>query len=250
MCSEYQTKTSPKEIEEALGVPILNHAAEFEWGSKMNFFKNGPVLQKRASGELELVLKSFPTSPMPNSRISGLEGQSDGGDEEKSDDRQIKRIYEMALWKDGFKSHPLLIPMSEFTEFAYWGKEKGTAQGFKIPNEKVLFAAGIAIKPFKPNGPVFSGYSILTHTATPQMFEYHQRLIVLFEKRIALEYLEEMSPKERFDFTIANRYTGELEVEKIRSMAKGWEKRIDLQSLKNQRELTYRKVLEKEGVEG
>ena len=57
MCSEYFTKTSPKEIEAALGVPVLDHAKDFEWSTKMNFFKTGP-------GGLEAVKKT-PLPPGP-----------------------------------------------------------------------------------------------------------------------------------------------------------------------------------------
>jgi putative SOS response-associated peptidase YedK len=250
MCSEYQTKTSPKEIEKALGVTLLNNAEEFEWGKTIKFFNEAPVMQKNKKDELELVLKTFPTSPMPNSRLSGLEGQSDGGADEDIDERQIKRIYDMKYWKEGFAQTPLLVPISEFTEFAYWGEDIGTAQGFKIPKEKVMFVAAIGIKPFTPKGPPNSAFSLLTHTATEQMLEYHHRLIVLLEKDVALEYLEDMTVEERFNFLIKNRYQGPLEIHKVRNMAKGWEKRSENQARKKKHEMQYRSALAANGVEG
>jgi putative SOS response-associated peptidase YedK len=251
VCSEYQTKTSPKEIEKALGVSIIDKTKDFDWGKTVKFYTEAPVLQKNKKEDVELVLRTFPSSPMPNSRLSGLEGQSDGGsDAEDVDEKQIKRIYEMKYWKDGFAHAPLLVPISEFTEFSYWGEDIGTAHGFKIPKEKVMFVAAIGIKPFTPKGPPNSAFSLLTHTATEQMLEYHHRLIVLLEKDVALEYLEDMTVEERFNFLIKNRYQGPLEVHKVRNMAKGWEKRIDTQERKKRHEMKYRHVLEANDVSG
>lgn len=251
MCSEYTTKTNPKEIEKSLGVPVVDKAKDFEWGKTVKFYTQAPVIQKLNDDSLQISLRIFPTSPMPNSRLSGLEGQSDGGSEtEDLDERQIKRIYDMKYWKEGFAEDPLLIPLSQFTEFAYWGPELGTAQGFKIPGSKVLFAAGIGIKPFTPKGDKGSAFSMLTHTATDQMFEYHHRLIVLLEPEKALGYLEALTPEERFNYLIENRYTGQFEVSKIRNMAKGWEKRMENQERKLKNELKYREVLKANHVEG
>lgn len=251
MCSEYTVKTSPKEIEEVLGKPVQNEAKDFEWGKTVRFFTKAPVLQKLEDDSLRLSLRIFPSSPMPNSRLSGLEGQSDGGTEtEDIDEKQIKRIYDMKFWKIGFAVDPVLVPLSEFTEFAYWGSEIGTAQSFKIPGEKVQFAAGIGIRPFAPKGDQGSAFSILTHTATDQMLQYHHRFIALFAAEKALGYLESMTPIERFDYVIEHRYQGELEVKKIRHMAKGWEKRIENQERKLKNELRYCEVLKANGVEG
>ena len=251
MCSEFQTKTSLKQIEQALATHVVDKAKDFQWGSLVRLHTQAPVLELGEEGP-QLVMKIFPASPMPNSRLSGIGNQSEGADDGETDSEhvQIKRIYEMSRWKEGFKSHPVLIPMSTFHEFAYWGQEIGTGQEFKIPGEKVLFAAGIAIKPFTPKGDKDSAFSILTHTATKQMLKYHHRLIVLLKSDHALEYLEPMDPETRFEYLIQHRYTGPLEVEKIRNMAKGWEKKTDLQNAKLHREMLYREVLQKEGVAG
>ncbi len=249
MCSEYQLHTSPEEVAEELDQPVINKAKNFNWDSRIGFFREAPVVQKNKDGELEFALKIFPTKPMPNSRLSGLEGQTEDSVNEV-DHRQIKRIYEMKLWKDGFAKHPLLIPMTEFTEFAYWGKKIGSALSFTIPKNKVMFAAGLAIKPFTPEGPPHSGFSIITHTATEQMFDYHHRLIVLLESHLALGYLEEMTPQDRFNYIIENRYLGDFDVHKIRNMAKGWEKKVDRQQHKLNQELKYREVLKQNNVPG
>ena len=251
MCSEYHTPQNPKALEKILGVPFLDKTGGFDWGSKIHFYKNGPVLQKSPQGEIEMVIKSFPQSPMPNARLSGLGSQTDSSDLESDlEHAQVRRIYETKYWKDGFANHPVLVPMSSFTEFAYWGPEIGTAQAFRVPKQEAFVAAGIAMKPFTPKGPAFSAYSILTHTATEQMLRYHFRLIVLLKNKAAAGYLEEMSPEDRFRYVIENRYTGPLEHEKLRDMAKGWEKRVETQTHKLERERHYREVLDKNQVEG
>lgn len=249
MCSEYTTKTSPKAVEKALGVPLLNWAENFEWGKTVKLYTQAPIIQRNGN-RYELSEKVFPSSPMPNARLSGIGNQSDGNDSEEDEHTQIRRIYEMPRWKDAFENRPLIVPMSSFTEFAYWGDSAGTAQDFTISNEEVLFAAGIEIKPFTPKGEKSDGFAILTHTATDQMLKYHQRLIVLLKPEDAITYLDVMSSKERFDFLIEKRYTSDLHVEKLRNMAKGWEKRIPVQTSKLEREHKYREVLRKEAVAG
>lgn len=249
MCSEYQLHTSPQEVEAALGFPLIDKAQGFAWGGTVKMYTSAPVIELGKDGP-ELVLKTFPSSPMPNSRLSGIGNQSEGNDaDEDAEHIQIKRIYEMPRWKEGFHKHPLLIPMSSFHEFAYWGSEAGTAQDFTIPGEQVLFAAGIGIRPFTPSGKPGDGFSILTHTATEQMLEYHHRLIVLLKPEHALQYLEESSPEKRFEYLVKNRYTGEFEVTKVRNMAAAWKGRKENQLAKLQREQRYLDVIKKEGVE-
>jgi putative SOS response-associated peptidase YedK len=249
MCSEYQVKTSTSDIQKALGTPVKLASGAIEWDKTIKFSTKAPVIQNAKLG-LELVERVFPVSPFPNSRLSGFENQSDGKDESTEDDKQIQRIYEKPRWKTPFAAHPLLVPMTGFTEYAYWGDRAGSALAFDIPKDEVFFAAAIGIKPFVPKTGKEDGFSILTHTATEQMLEYHQRLIVLLRGKHAANYLEEMTPQERFEFLIENRYTGKLNISKTRNMAKGWEKRIPVQLAKLHRETQYRKTLKKEQVDG
>ncbi len=249
MCSEYTNKTSINEIHDALGVTLLNTTNETKWDQVVKFSMSVPVIEI-ANGKPTLSLKIFPVSPMPNSRLSGVGNQTDGDDKNVNDEIQIKRIYEMPWWKRGFSEFPIVIPMTSFREFAYWGPEKGTAQDFKLPKETVFFAAGILIKPFVPKGEANSAFSMLTHTATEQMLKYHHRLVVILEGKYAIQYLNKMPPQERFDFLLKHRYTGHLLTEKIRDMGKGWTKRVDHQESKLHKEMQYRSVLEKENVEG
>lgn len=251
MCSEYTLKTNPKQVEAALGIPIRNISGDTTWNQTVRIFTEGPIIKPVDDGA-EFRTYIFPKSPFPNSRLSGFENQSDSGSDDvgDEDDKQIKRIYDKPRWGKPFASYPLLVPMTSFTEYAYWGDQKGAALSFAIPDEPVFFAAGMEIKPFVPKTEKQNGFTILTHTATDQMLKYHQRLIVLLKPEFASEYLGEMSPKDRFKFLIENRYRGKLEVQKLRSMAKGWEKRISVQEAKLKRELTYRKTLDGEHIEG
>ncbi len=82
------------------------------------------------------------------------------------------------------------------------------------------------------------------------MLEYHHRLIVILEAEKAVGYLAEMTPQERFDYLIENRYTGTFETTKVRNMAKGWEKKIDIQNSKLKNEMYYREVLKSNDVDG
>ena len=250
MCSEFMSKTSSREVEEALGVPVVVNLKERSWDKVIKFSGAAPTLAREGT-EIACSERVFPVSPFPNSRLSGFENQSDGNDDKSADtESQIQRIYERPRWKKTFSDLPLLVPMTSFTEYAYWGPMEGSALEFSIPDEKVFFAAAIGIKPFVPKTGRENGFSILTHTASKQMLDYHQRLIVILKASVAAGYLEEMSPRDRFNYLIENRYTSELAVRKIRNMAKGWEKRIPVQIAKLDRETEYRKFLKSEDVQG
>ncbi len=205
-----------------------------------------PVLMNR-QGELALEEKVFPVQPFPNSRLSSL---AHGSEDEVPTDREIRRIYEAPTWKRAFTETPVIVPMTEFFEPVYWGSEKGTVQAFSIPGEEVFFAAGLLIQSRVPKASSLNAFTLLTHTATAQMRDYHHRLVVLLEKKAAKEYLEPMSAKDRFEFLIENRYTRQLSVSKDRTMAKGWEKRVSAQEAKLKREEAYLESLKSESIEG
>jgi putative SOS response-associated peptidase YedK len=188
-----------------------------------------------------LVERVFPASPFPNSRLSG----ADTGDAEN-----IRRIYDLPTWKEGFRSERLLVPLTDFFEPAYWGSEKGAIMRFHVPEDEVFFIAAIAIKPNVPKTGKRDGFSLITHAATTQMLNYHHRLVVILRGKDALGFLEPGTPEEKFNYLLEHRYTGPLEAEKERTMAKGWEKRVELHNSKLAHEMKYTDKLAKEGVEG
>lgn len=239
MCAEYTVQASARKIQDHLGKPLLKEEQTIRFPERIKFTNLAPVVTQGPC----LVEKFFPAVPFPNARLSGVEGP-------ESTDQDVRRIYDVPLWKKSFAEHPALVPMTAFFEPVYWGKQIGTVQKFAVPDTDVFFVAGMLIKPGKPARAGLDGFTLLTHTATDQMMQYHQRLVTILKPEIALKYLQPMSPQERFDFLIENRYTGELSVEKDRNMAKGWEKRIAQQEAKLHREEAYRSALKREGTGG
>lgn len=249
MCSEYQINTTHTKLLDALKSDIRNRTSNEEWSFTVKMTAKPPVIVKEDSG-LSLIEKVFPVRPFPNARLSGFENQSDAGEAGSHEEAQVRRIYDVPMWKTGFSSSPCLVPVTSFTEFAYWGPEMGSVIQFQIPQEKIFFAAGLLVKPYTPPGKPGDGFAILTHTATEQMLEYHHRMIAIFRPQDAVGYLEDMSPQERAKYVLDHRYTDTLQTEKVRSMAKGWEKRVDKQKAKLEEELKFRETLKTEQVEG
>ncbi len=239
MCAEYTIQTSAKKIREQLGRPLAEEQT-IRFPERIKFTARAPVI----TPDFKLVEKIFPAQPFPNSRLSGVEDENAGLDQD------IRRVYDVPLWKNSFANHPVLVPMTAFFEPVYWGHDIGTVQKFSVPETEVFFVAGMLIKPRVPARANLDGFTLLTHTATEQMMRYHQRLVTVLKPECAAEYLKPMSGRERFEFLIANRYTGELMVEKDRNMAKGWEKRVDVQEAKLKREEAYRQALAREKVSG
>lgn len=247
MCAEYQMTVSNKKIQEVLGIPLPDYGpTKFDSLKRVKLSVAAPVVEL-VDGRPVLRERVFPVNPFPNSRLSGFEG---GDEVAVESDQSIRRIYDVPLWKKTFSENPLIVPMTDFFEPVYWWPEIGTVQRFRVPDEEVFFVAGMAIKPRIPATGKLDGFSLFTHTATAQMLKYHQRLVTILKAEDAKDYLEPMSPADRFAFLIAKRYTGELLVEKDRTMAKGWEKKIGLQEAKLHREQAYLKALKNEGVKG
>lgn len=247
MCAEYQMTVSNKKVQEALGIPLPDYGpTKFDPAKRIRMSTLAPVIELRA-GVPTLTEKIFPVNPFPNSRLSGLGSLDEGAGESEQD---IRRIYDVPLWKKSFAENPLIVPMTSFFEPVYWGQDIGTVQEFKVPDEEVFFVAGMSIKPRIPKSDSMNGFSLFTHTATMQMLKYHQRLVTILKKAEAVRYLVPMTPQERFNFLISNRFTGELAVSKDRTMAKGWDKKIALQEGKLHREQAYLAALEREKVKG
>jgi putative SOS response-associated peptidase YedK len=241
MCSEYHIKTKINEIADELGVPVKSASENKSWEQRIKFTLSAPVIAKREN-ELRVGELIFPAQPFPNSRLSQI----------KEDD-QVVRIYDIPLWKSSFKQFPCIVPMTSFLEPAYWGKNAGEVIEFTPPKENLFFAPGIVIKPRVPATGKLNGFSLLTHTASDQMLDYHHRLLVLLKPQAAVEYLNlssETHPEERFNFLIENRYIPEFKATKSRTMAKGWEKRVDQHLAALEDEKAYRSALRAEQVSG
>lgn len=240
MCSEYQVKITLKEMEEELKAPVNSSSEKMRWDQRTRFTMQAPVIRKKEKGfEVEELI--FPAQPFPNSRLSQV----------KEED-QVVRIYDIPLWKQSFKQAPCLVPMTSFLEPAYWGEKAGHVIEFFPPEDKLLFVPGIVIKPRVPATGKLNGFSLLTHTASKQMLAYHHRLLVLLKPEAAVSYLNlgEIDPQERFNFLIENRYVPEFKTTISRSMAKGWEKRVEQHLNALDDEKSYRSTLNQEQVQG
>lgn len=241
MCSEYHVKTKINEIADELGVPVKSVSENTAWDQRTKFTLHAPVIAKKED-EFRVGELIFPAQPFPNSRLSQI----------KEDD-QVVRIYDIPLWKQSFKQFPCIVPMTSFLEPAYWGKDAGSVIEFTPPKENLFFVPGIVIKPRVPATGKLNGFSLLTHTASEQMLQYHHRLLMLLKPEAAVEYLNldsETDPEERFNFLIENRYVPEFKTMKSRHMAKGWDKRVDQHLAALEDEKAYRSALHQEQVPG
>jgi putative SOS response-associated peptidase YedK len=234
MCSEYTLTASKKDIEESLGRAVKNLTGKKAWDQKIGIANTAPLLTE--AGLIEAV---FPVRPFPNARLSGSEVKERdpklGPGKVQVD---LKRIYERKAWQKGFIEGRRIAVMSTFREPAYWGENQGSVMEFSRPGE-LLFVPAIQIKAQVP--PVPEAFALLTHTASEQMLEYHQRLLVLLKPEAALEWLAggKADPEEKFEFLLQNRYVPKFEVTLQRRMAAGWKSRVLVHEAALRREQGY-----------
>lgn len=255
MCAEYEIRTSDKQIEAILERSLINVSERESWDDHIKLTNRVPVVEMSAQG-LVLRERVFPVQPFPNSRLSSagmMEEQETPKPDRTEESPQIRRVYELPTWGQGFREERCLAAMTAFLEPAYWGPDAGAVMQFRVPGEKVFFVAAIGIKSKLPKSPERNAVSLLTHVATAQMFAYHHRLVVVLRPADALKYLEyepETPAYEIFEHLLRSRYTGPFEVQKARQMAKGWDKRIAAHQHKLLLEKRYVQALEDEGIKG
>ncbi len=245
MCSEYSIKKTDQEIFVSFGQRGKNISGREVFDQKVQMSLPAPILEIQ-DGQLVLTEALFPTPPpFPNSRMSDLKQNKKTGEEE------LVRIYDVPSWKYGFAHAPCIVPMSSFVEPVYWGDELGSAMKFSLKNHETIFVAGLRMIRNEQADKTTAGFSLITHTASDQMLNYHHRLIVLLKAKAAQDWLIlGGSAEERFNFLLANRYVTSFEIEKDRVMAKKPQKRIDEQLAKLDKEMIYREFLEVEGLDG
>lgn len=245
MCSEYTSKTTQKELEDALTVSLKNLMNESSWDKKIKMSLQSPILELQ-NNEIVLTEARFPTPPpFPNSRLSDLK------ENKRTGEIELTRIYDVASWKHGFNLAPCIVPMKSFIEPVYWGPELGSAMRFSSEQGEQLFVAGLRMIRSEKEDKTLAGFSLITHTASEQMLKYHHRLIVKLKAPAAIDYLAfDGTPEERFNFLLENRYMPNLKAEKDRTMVKKPKSRIDEQVAKLEKEMQYREFLKTEGVAG
>lgn len=246
MCSEFTIKTTPEQLAESLDREIINSSSVNGWDRHIRLTNKAPILYLEKD-QVSLAEGIFPQAPFPNSRLSGLEVE-----EGSRDDNQVKRIYERPTWKKGFEQNPCLIPMTSFLEPVYWGDKIGSVVEFTPSEDELLFTAGIRIKPRVPKTETLNGFSLLTHTPTPQMLKYHHRLLVFLKPADAMEWIEDLdsTAQEKFNFLLNKRYLPKLEVNVQRKMASGWKARADKHVRSLEQEKQYIQTLRNEQVAG
>lgn len=249
MCSEFQVRTKTFEIIEALGAQIKNVSKKDAWDERIKMTRPAPVIGVKG-GEIRFNELIFPVRPFPNARLSQIESNRTEKKISATDD-QIRRIYQVPLWKNSFEKFPCLVPMTSFYEPAYWGSHRGEIVEFSDPKETILFVPAILIKPQTPATGLFNGFSLLTHTASEQMLQFHQRLLVCLKPKFALQYLQgEFTPEERYEFLLEHRYVPRFMTSTDRKMAKGWDKRVADHEGSLVDEKKYLDILKREVAQG
>ncbi|MBC7740776.1 MAG: SOS response-associated peptidase family protein [Bdellovibrionaceae bacterium] len=245
MCSEYSIKTSQKKLESTLKTQFKNVTGAKTWDQKVKMSLKAPLIEMQ-NNDLVLTEGVFPTPPpFPNSRLSDLKINRKTGEEE------LVRIYDVPAWKEGFSKAPCLIPMSHFVEPVYWGDDTGKAMQFTTEKDPLLFCAGLRMIRASSSDKTKTGFSLITHTASKQMLNYHHRLIFLLQADHALDWITlEGSPLERFEFLLKHRYIPKFKIETDRIMAKKPKSRIEEQKIKLDIEMKYVEFLKTEGISG
>lgn len=245
MCSEYILKTRIEEFQDAFEDMIVNLSGAQQWERRVRLSERAPLIELQ-NDKLVLTEAQFPAPPpFPNSRISDLKIDYKTGEE------KLMRIYELPTWKRGFTEARCLIPLTAFVEPAYWGPSAGSAMTFSSQEDPVLFVAGIRILNPKSMDKTGAGFSLITHTASKQMLEYHQRLVVLLKAKDGLQWIQnDGTPEEKLKFLLEKRYMPTFAVDKDRNLAKVWEKKKDLHAQKLSHEKSYAEFLQIEGLRG
>ncbi len=237
MCAEYEVRTSQRKIEDALQRRVGNNTGQDSWDLHVRFTDLAPVIELE-NGNLAIKKRVFPAHPFPNARLSGaVDGKNPS---------QIKKIFELPTWKQGFEKERCVVIATQFLEPAYWGPSAGAVMKFALPDNEVFFIAAIAIRPNKPATGTRNGFALLTHSATEQMLEFHHRLVVALKPEHALEYLSFppiAAPSEILEYLVNHRYAGQLNYSVARQMAKGWEKRVQAHKEDLRSELEYIETL-------
>ena len=234
------SKTSNRAVEEALEVSVRNLTDSATWDNRVRLTNSTPILFQPLD-EIHLQNAIFPSQPFPNARLSSL-----------MPDGQISRIYEKRTWAEGFEKYRCVVPMTSFLEPVYWGDDAGSWMEFRLPKDRLIFAAAIRIRPFNPPTGKVNGFSLLTHTASEQMLKYHHRLLVLLEAEGARDWLSggHIDAQTKFDALLSQRYIPKFDVTCPRKLAKGWEKRTETHLESLAEETVYIEALHAEGVAG
>jgi len=142
---------------------------------------------------------------------------------------RLETIDEKPTFKDAFKKHHCIVPMTGFIEALYTGELAGNMVEFHPTKPVLLQAAGIWDEWLDKNsGEVLRSFTIVTHEPIPFVDKMgHDRSPVFLDPDDAEAWLasEGEEPKALKDFLIEKKLQPELTTTIERAMKAGWEKR-------------------------
>ncbi len=241
MCAEFMIRASNQKITRALG--IAPGPDEFDWDVHARLYSEAPVIVQE-KGETQLRPMGFSLKPRDipyptfNARLLSW-------DEKK---KKIVPITEKPTWKGPLKQQRCLIPMSAFIEPVYKGDHAGEMVMFKDEGDEMLFCAGLYDESVNhKTGEVYEGFTLIIHTPSEFVLNtgHHRQPIFLApdDARTWLDW-KEIKPEDTVDFLLDKRLLPDLKIEKSRSMAKGWEKRVSEFERKLEKEMQFMNKLE------
>lgn len=244
MCAEFMIRASNQKIRRALGLPP--GLDDEEWSSHVRLYGQAPVIVAQPSdGQVDVALKPMGFSLKPQGTpYPTFNARLLSWDERKN---RAVPFFEKPTWKKPLNDHRCLVPMSGFIEPIYSGDYAGQMVQFKPVSGETLFAAGLYDDGVdKETGEIYEGFTLVIHVPSPFVLKVgHHRQPLFLKPEHARQWIEpsflapRLDPKQALEFLLKNRYTPELEVETVRTMARGWEKRIAESEKKHQAELQF-----------
>lgn len=162
---------------------------------------------------------------------------------------RIDTVLDKPTWKEPFRKHHVIVPMTEFIESSYWGKPAGHIISFFEKDKKMLYAAGI-YNPWhdRKTGEVIDTYSILTDDPPKSVDDAgHDRCPMFLTEEGAREWLtngdlrastaanecKKSTPKDEYvysqklvEFLRDHRARLKFDYEIVRPLKTGWEKHV------------------------
>ncbi len=142
---------------------------------------------------------------------------------------RLETIDEKPTFKDAFRKHHCIVPMTGFIEALYTGELAGNMVEFHPTQPVLLQAAGIWDEWVdKKTGEVLRSYTIVTHEPIPYVEQMgHDRTPIFLESSDAEAWInsEGEEASQLKSFLLSKKYKPKLTTTVERPMKPGWEKR-------------------------
>lgn len=217
MCNRYNVRGSATGIGKALGAKVQTH---FTWDADIFVGSFSPGVMV-VDGERELLPMQFGlTPPWARERFNRRYPNNNA---------RIEGVTEKKTFKEPFLSRHCVAPVSSFQEYAYWGDYQGKALNFSSAEDPYLGVASI-YNVWKPRGEeeAIVTMCFLMRPACEFLMDCGHHRQPFFIQPDGFD--EWMEPKERSaiecrQIIAHHAYDPPLEVEVVREMKSGWEKR-------------------------